>query len=597
MGDWGWDGRGNRMLNNYIHHSEARVIPGGSFNAIYLDGSCAGDIIRGNVFYHAADMGIMHNSGREVVIEHNIIVGSKAAIHPTNGRWYRDEPGHAMNFLDRIRQFDYQTPPWSTGYPQLAQTPNDRDDPGFARYLSPVGSRLIGNIGWANHFWIDPRKHDALDYYAVVEGNLEDEDPLFIDEAGTNLGLRSESPVHDISGFERIPFEQIGLLAADRATRPFPPDGYAEFDVSGPHATLHWAPAFGALSRDIYFSTNEVKVRQGAKSVRRQRLHSATDDFAANDLIPATTYHWRVDERGAAAARLGQGEVWSFTTRPADAFGPRPLDGAINSHTNASLSWRPGWADASHEVYIGTDPQLGEAEFRGRQLAASYNAPLLIGGQAYYWRIDEIDADGDRTVGPVWSFTIGTDGALTLYPKDRIEFNTTEATGRINGGPAFEGTLEEGVASFAFGDLDIRAGAVLTASGEPALKLSSSGDIMVRAIIDISGLDATDQLLHEQGRRGGPGQLGGFSGGDTVATDKVGVHGSGPGGGRAATSIHFAGGGAGGGALKIEAVGDITIEGALRARGGNGSGFRRTDGGGSGGSLMLQAGGTLYSGP
>ena len=379
----------------------------------------------------------------------------------------------------------------------------------------------------------------------MVEANQQDLNPMFLDEANLNLGLRSESPAYDIPHFERIPFEQMGLLLKDRASRPFPPDGYPDADIGGPHATLYWAPAFGATSRDVYVSTSEVDVRKGASAARQERLDSAMTGFTPHRLAPDTRYFWRVDECGADGKKLGEAQVWSFTTRPAHACAPRPKDGAANTHTNAVLSWRPGSAAVAHEVFFGTEPELDAAAFKGRQVSASFNVPLLSAGETYYWRVDEIDPQSRRTTGPVWSFATGSEDALTVSEGDTIEFDTTTGIGRVNGGASFAGAVEDGVASFSFGDLQIQAGAVVEVSGEHALEIRSTGDITVAATIDLSGNDGTDRLLHEHGLLGGQGRVGGFSGGDAGATDEVGGDGSGPGGGQAATSIHFAGGGGG----------------------------------------------------
>ena len=173
MGDWGWDSRGNRVVDNYLHDNVSRRHGRGGFNAIYLDGSCAGDTIAGNVIYNSGDFGVMHNSGREVVIDNNIFVGSKAAIHASAHAWYDTTPGHAMNFLDRIRAFDYREPPWSTAYPELAKTPDDRDDPDFERYKFPIGSLLVRNLSWRNDYWIDPRREEAFGYYDLIADNID----------------------------------------------------------------------------------------------------------------------------------------------------------------------------------------------------------------------------------------------------------------------------------------------------------------------------------------------------------------------------------------------------------------------------------------
>jgi len=99
------------------------------------------------------------------------------------------------------------------------------------------------------------------------------------------------------------------------------------------------------------------------------------------------------------------------------ASNPNPVDGTEDVALNVVLSWSPGADADKHDVYFGTNPDdVNNADvtdttgiYRGRQNANNYTlseAPNR--GVTYYWRIDEVQADG-KTVhkGPVWSFTVG----------------------------------------------------------------------------------------------------------------------------------------------------------------------------------------------
>jgi hypothetical protein len=70
----------------------------------------------------------------------------------------------------------------------------------------------------------------------------------------------------------------------------------------------------------------------------------------------------------------------------------------------ATLSWTPGDSAAQHDVYIGTSEAAviaaGTSDttgvYRGRQDPNSYSIPETLDfGQTYYWRIDEVAADGE----------------------------------------------------------------------------------------------------------------------------------------------------------------------------------------------------------
>jgi hypothetical protein len=81
------------------------------------------------------------------------------------------------------------------------------------------------------------------------------------------------------------------------------------------------------------------------------------------------------------------------------------------------LSWSAGEDATRHDVYFGTDELSVEGAdasdttgiYRGRQTAASYTPPeaLAWGTGPYYWRIDEVAADGTISKGMVWSFSVG----------------------------------------------------------------------------------------------------------------------------------------------------------------------------------------------
>jgi len=92
------------------------------------------------------------------------------------------------------------------------------------------------------------------------------------------------------------------------------------------------------------------------------------------------------------------------------AYKPYPADGAIDIVYTATLSWSAGKDAASHNVYFGDsfqDVNDGTA-FIGNQPQASYGPLSLNLGKTYYWRIDEVNADGTISEGAVWSFTVAS---------------------------------------------------------------------------------------------------------------------------------------------------------------------------------------------
>jgi hypothetical protein len=109
---------------------------------------------------------------------------------------------------------------------------------------------------------------------------------------------------------------------------------------------------------------------------------------------------------------------------------PQPENGAIVEDTWVNLSWTPGDSAISHDVYLGdnfNDVNAGaESTFLGNQALTNLIVGFpgfacpdgLVPGTTYYWRIDEIHADGTTTVGNVWSFTAAMLEAYNPRPRD-----------------------------------------------------------------------------------------------------------------------------------------------------------------------------------
>jgi hypothetical protein len=98
---------------------------------------------------------------------------------------------------------------------------------------------------------------------------------------------------------------------------------------------------------------------------------------------------------------------------------PDPADGAKIVDTFAILGWTPGPFGAEFDVYFGTNPEPGADELVGRVSDPTHFATGLVEGQTYYWRVDDVEADGTTIhTGDVWSFWIPPRGAYNPQPAD-----------------------------------------------------------------------------------------------------------------------------------------------------------------------------------
>jgi len=136
---------------------------------------------------------------------------------------------------------------------------------------------------------------------------------------------------------------------------------------------------------------------------------TASDDYAGNEPIDlggiqAKSVKLIINSNwGDWLTQYGLSEVRFFSI-PVLAREPSPAPGTVNLHPQVTLAWRAGREAASHQVYLGTDPN-------NLSLAATVSEPsydLAAGlAQKYYWRVTEVnDAETPPSwPGEVWSFS------------------------------------------------------------------------------------------------------------------------------------------------------------------------------------------------
>jgi len=131
---------------------------------------------------------------------------------------------------------------------------------------------------------------------------------------------------------------------------------------------------------------------------------------------------------------LADDEIRALAFAP-KAHSPEPADGGQGVGMPLLCRWTPGATGAFHDVYLGTNPTPGPAEFKGRQPYLVYFYPdILTPGTTYYWRIDEVEADNVTIhTGDVWSFTATPltaynpaprDGAQNVWPAAQLKWGS-----------------------------------------------------------------------------------------------------------------------------------------------------------------------------
>jgi len=97
--------------------------------------------------------------------------------------------------------------------------------------------------------------------------------------------------------------------------------------------------------------------------------------------------------RGLEPAPRSGGRA-AVPTANGPATNPLPPHNATGVDTEVLLSWNAGSGADWHDVYFGTDSTPDSTEYQTRSATTSFNPSELVGGTAYFWRIDEIDVNG-----------------------------------------------------------------------------------------------------------------------------------------------------------------------------------------------------------
>ncbi len=249
-----WASMGHEVRYNYFHdiHGPGRL----GCRIIYPDLPCGGIHLHGNIFYDI-NIGFFTNSGRGMRIENNLFLAHQQAIG-FNVWTDRQKflPDGDWRMVERIREVNYDQPPFSDRYPALRQLAEDfaLGPDQWVERAFPKDNVVRNNVSDGKLF---ARLHPkATLEHVQIEGNLIADDTVFngslpgveepgIWENGDSTVARvfeqrgnviiDGNPRWDIlaSGdfsldrvpaaaridFEPIPFDDIGLVADEHRRR------------------------------------------------------------------------------------------------------------------------------------------------------------------------------------------------------------------------------------------------------------------------------------------------------------------------------------------------------------------------------------------
>jgi hypothetical protein len=153
---------------------------------------------------------------------------------------------------------------------------------------------------------------------------------------------------------------------------------------------------------------------------------------------------------------------------------PVPADGAVDVDPT-TLEWTagntaPGVPAVSHIVYLSDDETIDDADKLAETDMTLVAVLDLASGATYYWRVDEVDADGVVVEGDVWSFTTTPLEAHFPVPTDGAVWQALDTTLSWTAGKVvvmhdlYFGTDEAAVAA---ADMSTFKGKLVTTSYDP----------------------------------------------------------------------------------------------------------------------------------
>ncbi len=140
--------------------------------------------------------------------------------------------------------------------------------------------------------------------------------------------------------------------------------------------------------------------------------------YKRSDGAPKMFFNGLIDDVRIYDRVLSEEEIREITAiAGAEAAEPNPADGQqMDVVKGVVLSWVPGTSAQKHDVYFGANfddvSQAGTTidpsnVYKGRQDPNQYAVGVTLDfGKTYYWRIDEVEADGTTIhKGNLWQFT------------------------------------------------------------------------------------------------------------------------------------------------------------------------------------------------
>ena len=247
-------------------------------------------------------------------------------------------------------------------------------------------------------------------------------DPDFAYPDWSGIIMRGGSPYDTFAIYYNGPNRQIGFKLTETSAEWHSVGAPGLFDNDWHHV----AGTYDGQTKIIYLDA-QVLLTQTV-SGRIQTSEGRLLLGAGRDLNPPT-HHLvgMIDDARLYDRALTADEVKLLVPPKLKARKPDPADGDVTVLVPL-LQWTAGDTAMLHDVYFGTDPNLGPDDLVQSHLPMTlyYHVPGLTPGATYYWRVDEIEADMVTIhTGDVWTFVAQP---LTAYLPDPADGSNEVST-------------------------------------------------------------------------------------------------------------------------------------------------------------------------